>query len=120
MRIAIVDESAARASVIREGLASLDDCEIFVVTERRGLVARTGEIAPDVVLMDLGNPSRDVEIPGGYFSPSSFGDLVRASGARTLRVTWPLHVHAPWLRAFAPSEMQLAAALEPLHRPERR
>lgn len=60
MRIAIVDESAARASVIQEGLASLDDCEISVVTERRGLVARIGEIAPDVVLMDLGNPSRDV------------------------------------------------------------
>lgn len=60
MRIAIVDESPARASVIREGLASLDDCQIFVVTERRGLVARIGEIAPDVVLMDLGNPSRDV------------------------------------------------------------
>ena len=60
MRIAIVDESAARASVIREGLATLDDCEIFVVTERRGLVARIGEIAPDIVLMDLGNPSRDV------------------------------------------------------------
>jgi response regulator NasT len=60
MRIAIVDESAARASVIQEGLASLDGCEIFVVTERRGLVARIGEIAPDVVLMDLGNPSRDM------------------------------------------------------------
>lgn len=60
MRIAIVDESAARASVIREGLALLDGCEVFVVTERRGLVARIGEIAPDVVLIDLGNPSRDV------------------------------------------------------------
>ena len=60
MRIAIIDESAARASVIREGLASLDECEIFVLTERRGIVARIGEIAPDVVLMDLGNPSRDV------------------------------------------------------------
>lgn len=60
MRIAIVDESSARASVIREGLASLDDCEIFVVTERRGLVARIEEIAPDIILMDLGNPSRDV------------------------------------------------------------
>jgi two-component system, response regulator / RNA-binding antiterminator len=60
MRIVIVDESPARASVIREGLAMLDDCETFVVTERRGLVARIGEIAPDVVLMDLGNPSRDV------------------------------------------------------------
>jgi len=60
MRIAIVDESAARASVIQEGLAALDDCEIFMVTERRGLVARIEQIAPDIVLMDLGNPSRDV------------------------------------------------------------
>lgn len=60
MRIAIVDESATRAAVIREGLAAFDDCETFVVTERRGMVARIGEIAPDIVLMDLGNPSRDV------------------------------------------------------------
>jgi two-component system, response regulator / RNA-binding antiterminator len=60
MRIAIVDESAARASVIREGLSPLEDCEIFVVTERRGLVARIEEIGPDIVFMDLGNPSRDV------------------------------------------------------------
>lgn len=60
MRIAIVDESASRAAVIHEGLAALGDCEIFVITERRGLVARIGEIAPDIVLLDLGNPSRDV------------------------------------------------------------
>lgn len=60
MRIAIVDESASRAAVIREGLSALHDCEIHVLTERRGLLARIGEIAPDVVLMDLGNPSRDV------------------------------------------------------------
>ena len=60
MRIAIIDDSVMRASVIQQGLVELEDCEIFVVTERRGLVARIGEIAPDVVLMDLGNPSRDV------------------------------------------------------------
>jgi len=60
MRIAIVDESASRAAVIREGLAAFEECEIFVVTERRGMVARIGEIAPDIVLIDLGNPSRDV------------------------------------------------------------
>jgi response regulator NasT len=60
MRIAVVDESVSRAAVIREGLAELQDCEIHVLTERRGLLARIGEIAPDVVLMDLGNPSRDV------------------------------------------------------------
>jgi len=60
MRIAIIDESASRAAVIHEGLAELEDCEIFVVTERRGLMVRIGQIEPDIVLMDLGNPSRDV------------------------------------------------------------
>lgn len=60
MRIAIVDESETRAAVIREGLADFEDCEIFVVTERKGMVVRIGEIAPDIVLIDLGNPSRDM------------------------------------------------------------
>jgi two-component system, response regulator / RNA-binding antiterminator len=60
MRIAIVDESATRASIIEEGLARLPGSELFVLTERRGLVAQLAEIAPDVVLIDLGNPSRDV------------------------------------------------------------
>jgi response regulator NasT len=60
MRVAIVDESAVRASVMQEGLTQLEDCEIFVVTERRSLVRRISEIDPDIVLMDLGNPSRDV------------------------------------------------------------
>ena len=60
MRIAIVDESTARASIIREGLAEILDSEVFVVAERHGLLARIEEIAPDIVLIDLGNPARDV------------------------------------------------------------
>jgi AmiR/NasT family two-component response regulator len=60
MRIAIIDESAVRASVMQEGLTQLGECEIFVITERRGLMRRVSEIDPDIVLMDLGNPSRDV------------------------------------------------------------
>jgi response regulator NasT len=60
MRIAVIDESASRASVIHEGLAQLDGCEVFVITERHGLLAKVREFAPDVVLIDLGNPSRDV------------------------------------------------------------
>lgn len=60
MRIVIVDESASRASILEEGLAQLPDSELFVITKRHGLVARIAEIAPDVVLIDLGNPSRDV------------------------------------------------------------
>ena len=60
MRIAIVDERATRATIIEEGLAQIPDCQIFVLTERRGLLARIEEIGPDIVLIDLGNPSRDV------------------------------------------------------------
>ena len=60
MRIAIVDESATRATIIEDGLVQIPDCQIFVLTERRGLLARIEEIAPDIVLIDLGNPSRDV------------------------------------------------------------
>lgn len=40
MRIAIIDVSAPRAALIREGLASLGDCELVVITERREMVAR--------------------------------------------------------------------------------
>lgn len=60
MRVVIVDESAARASIIEEGLATIENCEIFSLTERRGLLAKISEIEPDVVLIDLGNPSRDM------------------------------------------------------------
>lgn len=60
MRIAIIDNSAARASIIEEGLACFEDAEIHIITGRDGLLARIDKIAPDIVLMDLGNPSRDV------------------------------------------------------------
>ncbi|HEX2794643.1 MAG TPA: ANTAR domain-containing protein [Croceicoccus sp.] len=60
MRIAIVDESAARAAIIQEGLVDIDDCETVVITDRKGLIAAIAAFGPDIVLMDLGNPSRDV------------------------------------------------------------
>ena len=60
MRIAIVDESAARASIIKEGLAELEGCEVHVLSARQALLAKIEEIGPEIVLIDLGNPSRDV------------------------------------------------------------
>lgn len=59
MRIAIVDESAARAAVIEEGLREAGLTDIALLTERKGLVARLAALEPDVVLMNLENPSRD-------------------------------------------------------------
>jgi two-component system, response regulator / RNA-binding antiterminator len=59
MRIAIVDESAARAAVIAEGLAASGLTDVTILIERRGLVVRLQELSPDVVLIDLANPRRD-------------------------------------------------------------
>ncbi|MFM2100327.1 MAG: hypothetical protein RLZZ366_1866 [Pseudomonadota bacterium] len=59
MRIAIVDENPARAAVIEEGLIAAGLTDTVVLSGRKGLVARLETISPDVVLMDLGNPSRD-------------------------------------------------------------
>jgi two-component system, response regulator / RNA-binding antiterminator len=59
MRIAIVDESPARAAVIQEGLIAAGLTDIILLTERVGLVKRIEAISPDVVLIDLSNPRRD-------------------------------------------------------------
>jgi two-component system, response regulator / RNA-binding antiterminator len=59
MRIAVVDESPARAAVIREGLEASGLTDILVLSQRSGLVSQIEAFAPDVILMDLGNPQRD-------------------------------------------------------------
>lgn len=60
VRIVIVDENAGRASIIEEGLSALPSGEVFILSERHELVTRIAEIEPDIVLIDLGNPARDV------------------------------------------------------------
>jgi two-component system, response regulator / RNA-binding antiterminator len=59
MRTAIVDESPARAAIIREGLEASGLTDIIVLSERIGLVSRIEQFAPDVILIDMGNPQRD-------------------------------------------------------------
>ncbi|MBJ6121754.1 ANTAR domain-containing response regulator [Sphingomonas mollis] len=60
MRIAIIDTSQSRAAIISEGLrdAGLDDVVVIEGTGR--LVADLEAAAPEVVLINLENPSRDV------------------------------------------------------------
>ena len=60
MRIALIDENKARAAIIEQGLLSLPDVSVHVLSERIGMARAIVEIDPDVVLMDLGNPSRDM------------------------------------------------------------
>ena len=59
MRIVIVDDSGLRASVLEEGLRDAGYDDIHVVPPQGAFVAKIERMAPDVVLMDLGSPSRD-------------------------------------------------------------
>ena len=59
MRIAVVDESSARAAVIEEGLRDAGLPDVTVFTERHGIAARLEALSPDVVLINLSNPHRD-------------------------------------------------------------
>lgn len=59
MRIAIVDESGLRANILEEGLREAGFDDIHVVSPSGAFVARIERLSPDVVLMDLGTPSRD-------------------------------------------------------------
>lgn len=59
MRIVIVDDSGLRATVLEEGLREAGYDDIHLVPPRGAFVMRLERMAPDVVLMDLGSPSRD-------------------------------------------------------------
>lgn len=59
MRIAIVDDSQARAAVIEEGLREAGLTNVTIFSERKGLVGQIEALSPDVILMDVANPQRD-------------------------------------------------------------
>ncbi len=60
MRIAIIDESVSRASIIQDGLAEAGLVDTIVLSKRDGLLAALEALDPEVVLIDLANPSRDL------------------------------------------------------------
>lgn len=60
MRIAVVDESDLRAAVVEEGLREAGFRDIFRVPPRGAFVADLEKLSPDVVIFDLGSPSRDM------------------------------------------------------------
>jgi response regulator NasT len=59
LRIVIVDDSGLRATVLEGGLREAGYDDIHVVPPHGAWVAKLERMAPDVVLMDLGSPSRD-------------------------------------------------------------
>ncbi|HXX07927.1 MAG TPA: ANTAR domain-containing protein [Pseudolabrys sp.] len=60
LRIAIVDESSVRAAILEDGLREAGFTQVERIGETRNLLTRIYALDPDVILIGLENPSRDV------------------------------------------------------------
>ena len=58
--ILIVEPDRDRALAIVDDLQAGDDAEIHVIAEMSSLARRVAEFNPDIVIVDLTNPSRDM------------------------------------------------------------
>jgi response regulator NasT len=63
LRILIIDENAVRAAILEEGLreasAGQDAVVVHHIRDTQKLLPRIAAVDPDVILIDLENPSRD-------------------------------------------------------------
>ena len=59
-KIVIVDENPIRAAILEDGLREAGHVQVVRIDEMTQLLARIYAIDPDVILIDLENPSRDV------------------------------------------------------------
>ena len=59
-KIVIVDESPIRAAILQEGLREAGFTQVVHISEMQSLLARIYAVDPDIILIDLENPSRDV------------------------------------------------------------
>jgi response regulator NasT len=59
-KIAIVDESPIRAAILEEGLREAGYGSVVRISEMHSLLARIYALDPDIIVIDLENPSRDI------------------------------------------------------------
>ncbi len=60
LSIIVVEKDRQRALLIVDGLQDAGDFDVMVIAEEAGLARRIAQRNPDIVLIDVGNPSRDV------------------------------------------------------------
>jgi two-component system, response regulator / RNA-binding antiterminator len=60
LKIVIVDASAVRAAILEDGLREVGYAQVVCVYETANLLPRIYSLDPDVILIDLENPSRDL------------------------------------------------------------
>jgi response regulator NasT len=59
-KIVIVDESPIRAAILEEGLREAGYTSVVRISEMQSLLARIYAVDPDIIVIDLENPSRDI------------------------------------------------------------
>lgn len=59
LEILIIDENVVRATILEDGLRDAGNVIVHHIRDMDGLLARVAAINPDVILIDLENPSRD-------------------------------------------------------------
>ena len=60
LNILVIDTDRIRASIIEEGLRADGNARVTIVSDVNGLMRRVVEVDPDVIVIDLESPSRDM------------------------------------------------------------
>lgn len=60
LSVLVIDENRIRAAVIEEGLREAGHGQVTVIHDVSGIARRIAEIQPDVIVIDLENPNRDM------------------------------------------------------------
>jgi two-component system, response regulator / RNA-binding antiterminator len=132
LKIAIVDESPIRAAILEDGLREAGFTLVERITETHNLLARVYALDPDVILIDLESPSRDmleqmfqmsraVKRPVAMFVDQSDSASIQAAvdagvsayivgGLRKERVTSILDLCISRFNAFARLQAELDSA----------
>jgi response regulator NasT len=58
--VLVIDENRIRASIIEAGLRDAGHDRVTVIHDVTGIAARIAEFQPDVIVIDLENPNRDM------------------------------------------------------------
>lgn len=60
LNVLVIDENRIRASIIEEGLREGGYDRVTIIDDMHGLARRIAELNPDVIVIDLENPNRDM------------------------------------------------------------
>ncbi len=77
-KILIIDENAARAAIIEEGLREAGHLNVSWLSSTRNLLAQIVAIDPEIIVIDLGSPQPrrlGADVPGQQAGEAAGGDV---------------------------------------------